>query len=434
MNRRLFWKILVIFWIIFYLTFQLTWIAFSYYIENRNQRFLNHMPTKVDMIAQLLHVAGEDETLNFIAHLPERERVLLSIKLVSPQYDQVNIITDELEPSAYVYQRMAVAPDGTLYSVSFKDDKTDHSNNKNKTLFNMPTPILLMGICVGLVFSLFLAWNLTRPMKLLRQGFFRVSQGDLSVRLFKKLKPRRDELSELGKDFDMMVEQLNILISDRQALLHDVSHELRTPLARLQLAIGLAQQNKQNIDTALARIELESERLDQLIGEILNYSRAEMNNRTDEYFDLKELIGVVVNDANYEANHQSIEVEFNLSSINHSIVKGNSEQIRRAIENIIRNAIRFSNAGQTVEVSLKEAGKYLQIEVKDRGPGVDASKLSSIFEPFVRIQSAQLGKGYGLGLAIVRKTVIMHNGTIQANNRDGGGLVVTIKLPYWRKN
>lgn len=432
MNRRLFWKILIIFWIIFYLTFQLTWIAFSYYIENKNQRFLNHMPTKVDMIAQLLHVAGEDETLNFIAHLPERERVLLSIKLVSPQNDQVNIITDELESTSYLYQRMAVAPDGTLYSVSFKDDKTDHSNNR-KTLFNMPTPIILMGICVGLVFSLFLAWNLTRPMKLLRQGFFRVSQGDLSVRLFKKLKPRRDELSELGKDFDMMVEQLNILISDRQALLHDVSHELRTPLARLQLAIGLAQQNKQNIDTSLARIELESERLDQLIGEILNYSRAEMNNRTDEYFDLKELIGVVVNDANYEANHQSIEVVFSISSISHSIVKGNSEQIRRAIENIIRNAIRFSKAGQTVEVSLKEAGKYLQIEVKDRGPGVDSSKLSSIFEPFVRIQSAQLGKGYGLGLAIARKTVIMHNGTIQANNRDGGGLVVTIKLPYWRK-
>ncbi|MCX8581902.1 MULTISPECIES: ATP-binding protein [unclassified Gilliamella] len=433
MNRRLFWKILIIFWIIFYLTFQLTWIAFSYYIENKNQRFLNHMPTKVDMIAQLLHVAGEDETLNFIAHLPERERVLLSIKLVSPQNDQVNIITDELESTSYLYQRMAVAPDGTLYSVSFKDDKTDHSNNR-KTLFNMPTPIVLMGICVGLVFSLFLAWNLTRPMKLLRQGFFRVSQGDLSVRLFKKLKPRRDELSELGKDFDMMVEQLNILISDRQALLHDVSHELRTPLARLQLAIGLAQQNKQNIDTSLARIELESERLDQLIGEILNYSRAEMNNRTDEYFDLKELIGVVVNDANYEANHQSIEVVFSISSISHSIVKGNSEQIRRAIENIIRNAIRFSKAGQTVEVSLKEAGKYLQIEVKDRGPGVDSSKLSSIFEPFVRIQSAQLGKGYGLGLAIARKTVIMHNGTIQANNRDGGGLVVTIKLPYWRKH
>ncbi|WP_202983845.1 MULTISPECIES: ATP-binding protein [Gilliamella] len=387
------------------------------------------MPTKVDMIAQLLHVAGEDETLNFIAHLPEQERSLLSIKLVSPINEQVNILTDELETPTYAYQRMAVAPDGTLYSISFKEDKDDHNK---KALFNMPMPIVLMGICVGLVFSLFLAWNLTRPMRLLRQGFFRVSQGDLSVRLFNKLKPRRDELSELGKDFDMMVEQLNILISDRQSLLHDVSHELRTPLARLQLAIGLAQQNKQNIDTALARIELESQRLDQLIGEILNYSRAEMNNRTDEYFDLKALISVVINDANYEANHQLIDVHFTSSSITHSIVKGNSEQIRRAVENIIRNAIRFSKSGQAVEVSLKETGKYLQIEVKDRGPGVEANKLSSIFEPFVRIQSPQLGKGYGLGLAIARKTVIMHNGTIQATNRDGGGLIVTICLPYWR--
>lgn len=432
MNRRLFWKILVIFWTIFYLTFQLTWIAFSYYIENKNQRFLNHMPTKVDMIAQLLHVAGEDETLNFVAHLPERERMLLSIKLISPQNDQVNIITDELEPPTYIYQRTAIAPDGTIYAVSFKEDK-DKDDHVKKALFNMPMPIVLMGICVGLVFSLFLAWNLTRPMRLLRQGFFRVSQGDLTVRLFNKLKPRRDELSELGKDFDMMVEQLNILISDRQALLHDVSHELRTPLARLQLAIGLAQQNKQNIDTALERIELESQRLDQLIGEILNYSRAEMNNRTDEYFDLKDLIRVVINDANYEANHQSIHVHSVLSPVAHSIVKGNSEQIRRAIENIIRNAIRFSRPGQTVEVSLKEVGKYLQIEVKDRGPGVEQSKLSSIFEPFVRIQSPQLGKGYGLGLAIARKTVIMHNGTIQATNRDDGGLIVTICLPYWRK-
>ncbi|MCO6546070.1 MAG: sensor histidine kinase, partial [Gilliamella sp.] len=113
---------------------------------------------------------------------------------------------------------------------------------------------------------------------------------------------------------------------------------------------------------------------------------------------------------------------------------GNSEQIRRAVENIIRNAIRFSKAEQAVEVSLKETGKYLQIEVKDRGPGVEENKLSSIFEPFVRIQSPQLGKGYGLGLAIARKTVIMHNGTIQATNRDGGGLIVTICLPYWRKH
>ena len=432
MNRRLFWKILIVFCVMFFLTFQLTWIAFSVYVEGKNKQILNHMPTKVDMIAQLLHVAGEEDTLNFIAHLPERERVLLSIKLVSPQNDQVNILNDELESPNYMYQRSAVAPDGTLYSVSFK--KEEINTQFQNILFNMPMPITLAGIFVGLTLSLTLAWNLTKPMRLLRQAFFQVSQGNLSVRLFDKLEYRRDEISEVGKDFDMMVEQLNILISDRQSLLHDVSHELRTPLARLQLAIGLAQQNKQNIDTCLARIELESERLDQLIGEILKYSRTEMNNRNDEeYFDLKDLLSVVISDANYEANHQQIDVHFIPSTINHSIVKGNSEQIRRAIENIIRNAIRFSEAGQAIEVSLKETNKYLQIEVKDRGPGVEWNKLSSIFEPFVRIQSPQLGKGYGLGLAIARKTVVMHNGTIKAANREGGGLVVTIYLPYWRK-
>lgn len=428
---RLFWKILIIFWVIFYLTFQLTWIGFSFYLDNKNRQIFNHMPTKVDMIAQLLRVSGEQETLNFIAHLPERERGFLSIKLILPQSGQVNIINDELENTDYLYRRVAVAPDGTPYAITFRDDKGEH--NQTREIFNIPLPILLMGICVGLVFSLFLAWNLTRPMKLLRQGFYHVSQGDLSVRLFDKLKRRRDELSELGKDFDMMVEQLNILISDRQALLHDVSHELRTPLARLQLAIGLAQQNKQNTDTALERIELESERLDQLIGEILNYSRSDLDNRVDEYFDLKELLTVVINDANYEATPQSIEVKLLPCTVTHPIIKGNSEQIRRAIENIIRNAIRFSKPHQIIEVSLKEMGKYLQVEVKDRGPGVEEAKLSSIFEPFVRIQSPQLGKGYGLGLAIARKTIVMHNGIIKATNREGGGLVMTIKLPYWRK-
>ncbi|MCT6868273.1 MAG: HAMP domain-containing protein, partial [Gilliamella apicola] len=203
MNRRLFWKILIVFCVMFFLTFQLTWIAFSVYVEGKNKQILNHMPTKVDMIAQLLHVAGEEDTLNFIAHLPERERVLLSIKLVSPQNDQVNILNDELESPNYMYQRSAVAPDGTLYSVSFK--KEEINTQFQNILFNMPMPITLAGIFVGLTLSLTLAWNLTKPMRLLRQAFFQVSQGNLSVRLFDKLEYRHDEISEVGKDFDMMV-------------------------------------------------------------------------------------------------------------------------------------------------------------------------------------------------------------------------------------
>lgn len=429
MNRRLFSKILIIFWGIFYLTFQLTWIGFSFYIQNRDAKTYYHIPTKVEMIAQLLQISGEREAVNFISHLPEPERLCFSITLSNAQDEHIKVVSNDLKDGSFIYQKTAIAPDGIIYLITFKDSNKNYSNG---SIFNLPIPMFLMGISGGLLFSLFLAWNLTRPMKLLRQGFFRVSQGDLSVRLYEHLKLRHDELSELAKDFDSMVEQLDILITDRQVLLHDVSHELRTPLARLQLAIGLAQQNKQNIDNSLARIELESQRLDALIGEILNYSRAEMNNSLDEYFDLKALISVIVDDAKYEAEPQHIIINFTCEPIIHSIIKGNSEQIRRAIENIIRNAIRFSQKEQQIDIHLKEVGKYLQVVVSDHGPGVDVHKLSSIFEPFVRIQSPQLGKGYGLGLAIARKSITMHNGSIQAKNRESRGLNMTIKLPYWR--
>ncbi|WP_392552538.1 ATP-binding protein [Orbus wheelerorum] len=429
MNRRLFWKILIIFWGIFYLTFQLTWIGFTFYLESREPRTYYHIPTKVEMIAQLVQISGEQEATNFITHLSEPERGCFFITLFNSQDEHLALTSDTMNDSSFIYQKTAIAPDGLTYLISYQDN--DKSYGKG-IIFNMPVPMFLMGIAGGLFFSLFLAWNLTRPMKLLREGFYRVSQGDLSVRLFDKLKKRHDELSELALDFDSMVEQLNILISDRQALLHDVSHELRTPLARLQLAIGLAQQNKQNIDNSLQRIELESQRLDTLIGEILNYSRTEISIPLDEYFDLKDLITVVVDDAKYEATPQGIIINFTSAPLIHTIIKGNSEQIRRAVENIIRNAIRFSESGQQIDLVLKESGRYLQIDVSDNGPGVEEHKLSSIFEPFVRIQSPQLGKGYGLGLAIARKIIIMHNGTTQARNKASGGLIMTIKLPYWR--
>lgn len=429
MNRCLFWKILIIFWGIFYLTFQLTWIGFTFYLENRESKMYYHIPTKVEMIAQLLQISGEREAVNFISHLAEPERLCFSITLSSVQEEPLTTGPNYLKDGSFIYQKTAVAPDGIVYLITFKDNNKSYVKG---AFFNLPVPMFLMGIIGGLLFSLFLALNLTRPMKLLRQGFYQVSQGNLYVRLYERLKSRHDEFSELANDFDSMVEQLDILITDRQVLLHDVSHELRTPLARLQLAIGLAQQNKQNIDNALARIELESQRLDALIGEILNYSRAEMNNCLDEYFDLKELINVIVDDARYEAAPQYIVINFNCEPIIHSIIKGNSEQIRRAVENIIRNAIRFSEKEQQIDIHLKEVGKYLQVVVSDHGPGVEEHKLSSIFEPFVRIQSPQLGKGYGLGLAIARKSISMHNGTIQAKNQETKGLIITIKLPYWR--
>lgn len=199
--------------------------------------------------------------------------------------------------------------DGQNYRISYDIDGLRDVNQRGeggesrREILNIPIPMIWMGVLGGLFFSTLLAWNLTRPMRQLRAGFERVAQGDLSVRLLPVMRQRHDELTEVARDFDSMAERLEELVSAREQLLHDVSHELRSPLARLQLAIGLARQNPDNVENSLQRIEHESERLDKMIGELLALSRAENHNiaEDDEYFDLRELVTVVVNDARYEA-------------------------------------------------------------------------------------------------------------------------------------
>ncbi|WP_016603122.1 sensor histidine kinase, partial [Yersinia pestis] len=260
------------------------------------------------------------------------------------------------------------------------------------------------------------------------------AQGDLSVRLLPVMRRRHDELTEVARDFDSMAERLQALVSAREQLLHDVSHELRSPLARLQLAIGLAHQNPDNVDNALQRIEHESERLDKMIGELLALSRAENHSLADddEYFDLQELVKVVVNDARYEAQLPGVEIQLEVAAQSEYTVKGNAELMRRAIENIVRNALRFSASGQQVKVTLSALDKRYQIQVADQGPGVEENKLSSIFDPFVRVKSAMSGKGYGLGLAITHKVILAHGGQVEARNGEQGGLVITLRVPRWQ--
>ena len=162
-------------------------------------------------------------------------------------------------------------------------------------------------------------------------------------------------------------------------------------------------------------------------------SRAENHNiaEDDEYFDLHELVAVVVNDARYEAQVPGVEILLQVAPQADYTVRGNAELMRRAIDNIVRNALRFSAQGQQVKVALSLIDKSYQIQVSDQGPGVDESKLSSIFDPFVRVKSAMSGKGYGLGLAITRKVILAHGGQVEARNGEQGGLVITLRVPRW---
>jgi two-component system OmpR family sensor kinase len=438
MRGRLFWKILLGFWLTFIIMTQALWVAFSLYGDRyeppENAMARRAVTLQLTSAATQLREGGLPALNAMLKDWSDDDRRLLSVTpMAQPPAAEEPVFEGRRrlkEVTAWVKDSGGT---GYLLSYDMRALREEYSPNRRPHVFNIPMPMLWVGGLAGLLFSTVLAWNLTRPMRKLRDGFDRVAQGDLSVRLFPAMRRRHDELSEVARDFDSMAERLELLVSAREQLLHDVSHELRSPLARLQLAIGLARQNAGNVENSLQRIEHEAGRLDKMIGELLALSRAESNSLPDEeYFDLYGLVDAVVSDARYEAQIPGVEIALQASSDVEYTVKGNAELMRRAVDNIVRNALRFSSHGQRVTVVLTRIDQLFQIEVSDQGPGVEESKLSSIFDPFVRVKSSMSGKGYGLGLAITRKVVLAHGGQVEARNGEQEGLVITLRIPRWQ--
>lgn len=229
-----------------------------------------------------------------------------------------------------------------------------------------------------------------------------------------------------------MAERLQQLVAVRDQLLHDVSHELRSPLARLAQAIALLRQDPSHAAPSFERIETEVRRLDELVGELLSLARAESGESArDSYFDLPELIETVMANAAFEAEARGVLVKLRDVGGREGIVRGNAELMRRALENIVRNAVYFTPEKGTVEVALviDVAASCFIVTVSDEGPGVPAGKVEEMFDPFVRLDESSERKGYGLGLAIARRAVLALGGSIEARNRAPTGLVVTVTLP-----
>jgi signal transduction histidine kinase len=242
---------------------------------------------------------------------------------------------------------------------------------------------------------------------------------------------RHDELGALGKGFDSMAKRLQALVEGQQRLLHDVSHELRSPLARLQAAMDLLQQQPDRASYFIARMERESERMDRLIGELLTLARldAGMFETQEEIFELNEVLEAIAEDAVFEA--QTRECRVVVENAQTLSVEGNPDLLHRAIENIVRNALRHSPEGGLITISAKRASEksHLSLVIADEGDGVPEDEINSIFEPFFRSAKADRFTGYGLGMAITRQIVEAHNGRVRAENAKQGGLVVTIELP-----
>jgi two-component system OmpR family sensor kinase len=290
---------------------------------------------------------------------------------------------------------------------------------------------MLAGVLASFISAALLAWHFAKPIRNLRSAFDAVAAGKLEARIVPAMGARRDELADLGQDFDHMAARLQELVEGQRRLLHDVSHELRSPLARLQAAIGLARQRPEKTETMLERIERESARMDGMIGELLTLSRLEagVSGLMDDNVDLCELVAELAEDARFEARAAGKDVIFHHGA--HATVRGRAELLHSAIENVVRNAVRHTppSSNVVVTVDCSEADDEVHVAVRDHGSGVPEEELDAIFKPFVRSSTAQALPGHGLGLAIAQRVVKAHGGTISASNAEGGGLRVEIRLP-----
>lgn len=301
----------------------------------------------------------------------------------------------------------------------------------------LPVPGLIIAIISSGLMCYLLSWYMTKPIVRLRAATRQLAAGDLTARSGAPVSKRRDEVAGLMRDFDAMAERLEMLVKAQSRLLNDISHELRSPLARLNVALGLARQ-RAGVESAdmLDRIELEASRLNELIGRILTLARLEDGEQgaPQTPVPLDELVANVAEDAEFEAQERHCHVHTVIPEGDWG-VRGNDSLLHSAVENVVRNAIRYTQEGTSVEIALaseeRASGAEAVLRVSDSGPGVPADALGKLFEPFYRLDDARgrLTGGVGLGLAITERAVRFHGGKVSAFNRAEGGLMVEIRLP-----
>jgi two-component system, OmpR family, sensor histidine kinase CpxA len=321
-----------------------------------------------------------------------------------------------------------------LVSVHHRDERHTWYGD----LLHFAFPQLPVAIAVGGLTTFVLVLIFTRPVIRLRKAARELARGNLAARVKESGQSKQifkgDEFDALVHDFNHMAERLQSLVDAQKLLLRDVSHELRSPLARLSVALELSREDADStMSTHLDRIQREAERLNQLIGQLLTLSSMEALEDLHklERVSLKKLLGEMLPDAEYEAQQRDASVLLHAEC--DCSVEGRRELVYRALENVVRNAIRYTQPGSQVEIRLQkdEPGRVALVEVSDRGPGIPELALESIFRPFYRIDSARSVDtgGFGVGLAIAERAVKLHNGHIQATNRAGGGTTIRISLP-----
>ncbi|MGA2777973.1 MAG: ATP-binding protein [Steroidobacteraceae bacterium] len=322
-----------------------------------------------------------------------------------------------------------VAADGSVYTILLVPRRP--SIFGAFSLPGIPLAVLGIALIVSALASWWLAQHLSAPIRRIQAGARAVASEQLDVRVSAGLDGRKDELAVLARDFDAMADQLKATRSARTQLFRDISHELRSPLARMRVALGLARQPLADPSVQLDRLDREIERLDSLISHVLRLARLHGTESSfkREALDIDEILQEVVQDANFEGALKNCTIR--LSGSAGQPLHGNRELLHSAIENVLRNAVKYSPAGRSVEVAVATLQNDLEIRIRDQGPGVPDADLERIFEPFYRVAESRDrdSGGEGIGLAITAQVLKAHGGTATARNPAEGGLEVRLVLP-----
>lgn len=294
----------------------------------------------------------------------------------------------------------------------------------------LPASALVVAVLVLTLFSLWLTLSITRPLNRLRGAVHDLGQTSYQQDSLAKLAKRRDELGVLAADFNRMGERVQGLISSQRQLLRDVSHELRSPLARLRIALALTERaGAVERETYWPRLSQECDRLEALISEILALARLDADPGAAQPIDLKALLSKLQEDARLDAPTQHISIHVQ----GDEPFNGWPDMLQRALENLLRNALRFNPAGQSIELAARQEAGQLELSVRDHGPGVTPEQLTRLGEPFYRAPG-QTSSGHGLGLAIARRAAERHGGQLELSSPAHGGFIATLRLPLTQPN
>ena len=451
--HRLFWKFFISFWV--------SLILFAALVVGVASNFLDHIRERNSAINPFEHVARH--VIN--AQQAADRQGVEGLKIWARQLDRIEAVPILILNSSGIDLLGRPVPPVVIERISRNIDlplsPLDHPRTHPLALIHLADGaeyrlfpdfeqvtlgrvlqrprVMAIPVLVAALVSAFVCYVLARylvsPIERLRSAAEMYSAGDLSLRVGPSLGKRRDEIADLAHAFDRMAERLDILMRSHKQLLTDVSHELRSPLARLQAALGLARQRMPGAhQPELDRIERESERLNELIGQLLSLARLESGMQTakTEPVDLGEMIAAIVADAALEAQARDCAIQLNNCS--GMVIDGVPALLHSAIENVVRNAVSYTAPKTAVVVNVERGpqseGQVL-VRVRDYGPGVPENMLSRVFEPFVRVEDdrARNRGGHGLGLAIAERAVRLHGGVILARNEPDGGLTVSIQLP-----